>query len=527
MPKKYLIVPSPPTPNGRLHLGHMAGVYLPLDIFTRVLRQHGETVFFIGSTDAYDSYVSLFDVGQQECIKRVLDMHSNISQDLRLLAIDMDRFSCPLDTKWHDIYVKAQVNLFRTLVALGKVQCVSESYLEEVETGLICSGGRVAGQCPHCFVSVTGFVCEGCGAINSPEHLICPSAVSGMPTCERQYVSQFFNLSCDTRNYLIARIATRCVSNKISYAPLKFLAQKNPLVRLTYAANYGLSLKGFSEAEKVFNYSGFADYIFAGELYKHLTGDKVNPFERKADFVTVGMCGFDNALSSLVFESAVAHESLIWKCIDHPIISSFLTFEGSKFSTSRKHGVWVCELLSCKKVDRDVLRYYLSSICPEESSRAFSVEQYIQFNNIGPAREFYNSIQHAHELLTVARPIISTQIYCPPDLIELFFLPWSNADLNNLSVSSVIKGMESWVAQYRRFMGDQQGALIYLYGLSILAYPVLPGVATVLWTGLGLTGLPSLTEPPLEVCYHCHVLSLPILDRDDIAFSIHYSQTAE
>lgn len=127
----------------------------------------------------------------------------------------------------------------------------------------------------------------------------------------------------------------------------------------------------------------------------------------------------------------------------------------------------------------------------------------------------------------MARPIISTQIYCPPDLIELFFLPWSNADLNNLSVSSVIKGMESWVAQYSRFMGDQQGALIYLYGLSILAYPVLPGVATVLWTGLGLTGLPSLTDPPLEVCYHCHVLSLPILDRDDIAFSIHYSQAAE
>ena len=155
------------------------------------------------------------------------------------------------------------------------------------------------------------------------------------------------------------------------------------------------------------------------------------------------------------------------------------------------------------------------------------MEQYIQFNNIGPARDFYNSIQRAHELLTVAMPIMPTQVYCPPGLIELFSLPWCNADLNNLSVSSIIKGIQNWVTQYRIFMGDQQGALIYLYGLSILAYPVLPGVAAVLWAGLGLTGLPSLTETPPALCYHCHVLSLPILDRADIAFSIHYSQDAE
>ena len=527
MPNQYLIVPSPPTPNGRLHLGHMAGVYLPLDIFTRALRQHGQTVFFIGSTDAYDSYVSLLHSDEQECKRRVLDLHAGIAQDLKLLAIDMDEFSCPVGTVWHELYVQTQTNVFNALAALGKVQDVSESYLEDVETGSICSGGRLSGNCPYCFSSLWGFICEGCGAINSPEHLINSFAVSGKPTLERQHVSQFLKLSYDTRNYLRARISERFASSKVADTPLWFLAQQDALVRLTYAGDYGLSLEGFSATEKIFNYSGFADYVFAGELYKKLTGDQINPFERGSDFVTVGMCGFDNVLSSLVFESAVAQESLTWKCVDHPIISGFLTFEGSKFSTSRKHGIWGHELLSCKKVDRDILRYYLASICPEESTRDFSVERYIEFNNVGAGRDFYNSIQRAHECLTTVGFVTSVQVECPPSLTQLFSAPWCNADLNDLSVSAVIEGIERWMAQQAMLMVDQQGALVYLYGLATLAYPVLPGVAAALWTRLGLTGLPTLTQPPPALCYRGEVLSLPLLDKADIEFSIHQMQDAE
>ncbi|MCP3751803.1 class I tRNA ligase family protein [Pseudomonas sp. SBB6] len=527
MPNRYLIVPSPPTPNGRLHLGHMAGVYLPLDIFTRTLRQHGQTVFFVGSTDAYDSYVSLLHRDEQERKRRVLDLHAGIAQDLELLSIDMDEFACPLSSEWHELYVQTQTKVFNTLAALGKVQAITESYLEDVETGSICSGARLSGHCPHCSASVCGFICEGCGAINSPEHLINPSALGGKPTIERQHTSRFLKLSYDTRDYLRKRIAQRLTSRPLADTPLWFLAQQDALVRLTHAGDYGLRLEGFSTSEKIFNYSGFADYIFAGELYKKLTGDQVNPFERASDFVTVGMCGFDNVLSALVFESAVAQESLTWKCIDHPIVSGFLTFEGLKFSTSRQHGIWGHELLRCKTVDRDVLRYYLASLCVEPSTRDFSVDRYIEFNNIGAGRALYNSIQRAHEYLATGGVVASVQVDCPASLAQLFFVPWCNENLNDFSVSSVVQGIERWVAQQDVLMTDQHGALIYLYGLATLAYPLLPGVAEALWTRLGLTGLPTLTQPLPVLCYRGEVLSLPLLEKADIAFSIHQMQDAE
>ncbi|WLI07436.1 class I tRNA ligase family protein [Pseudomonas sp. FP597] len=527
MPNQYLIVPSPPTPNGRLHLGHMAGVYLPLDILTRTLRQHGKTVFFIGSTDAYDSYVSLLHDEEQERKRRVLDLHASITHDLKLLAIDMDDFSCPVDKVWHELYVQTQTNVFNTLATLGKIQAISEAYLEDIETGSICSGRRISGNCPHCFSSLRGFICEECGAINSPEHLINPSAVSGRPTLERQHISKFLKLSYDTLNYLRKRIAEQFASSEITNTPLWFLTQQDTLVRLTYAGEYGLSLKGFSANEKVFNYSGFADYIFAGELYKKLTGDKVNPFERASDFVTVGMCGFDNVLSSLVFESAVALESQIWKCVDYPIVSKLLTFEGSKFSTSRKHGIWAYELLSCNKVDRDILRYYLADLCTKETTCDFSVARYIEFSNTGAGRYFYNSIQRTHDFLTTVELVTSVQIDCPPSLTQLFSACWFNTELNDLSVSAVIEGIENWMAQQAMLMENQEGALVYLYGLAILAYPVLPGVALVLWTSLGLTGLPTLTQSPPPLCYRGVFLSLPLLDKTDIAFSIHQMQDAE
>lgn len=527
MANKYFIVPSPPTPNGRLHLGHIAGVYLPLDIFTRVLRQHGQIVFFMGSTDAYDSYVSLLHEDGHECNQRALELHADIVDDLKIISIEMDAFVSPLDFEYQELYVETQTKVFSTLEALGKIQLISESYLEELETGCICSGRRLGGNCPRCHSRVCGFICEGCGSINSPEHLINPFAVNGNSTHERQHVSRFLKLSCDTRDYLKVRIIEHFAHSEVSDTPLWFLAKQDSLIRMTSAGDYGLTLAGFSVTEKVFNYTGFADYVFSGELYKKLTGDHVNPFERGADFSTIGMCGPDNALSSLVFESAVAQESLIWNCIDNPIISGFLTFEGLKFSTSRRHGIWGHELLACSKVDRDILRYYLATICPEAGSRNFSVEQYLKFNNVGAGRNIYNSIQRARECIMASGVAISAQACCPPNLSEFFLIPWRDIGVYGLSVSLVVERIDRWVAQQADIMVDLQGALVYLYGLAILTYPVLPGMAEILWVSLGLIGLPRFTQPLPSLCYHGEILSLPLLDKTDIEYAIHQSQGAK
>ena len=183
--KRTLVTSALPYANGPVHIGHLAGVYVPADIYVRYLRLKGEEVLFIGGSDEHGVPVTIRARKEGITVQQVVDRYHNlIKQSFADFGISFDVYSRTTSKIHH----KFAADFFRKLYDEGKfIEQTSEQFYDE-ETHEFLTDRNIRGECPRCHsLGAYGDQCEKCGATLSPEELINPyNAVNGNPLIKKQ-----------------------------------------------------------------------------------------------------------------------------------------------------------------------------------------------------------------------------------------------------------------------------------------------------------------------------------------------------
>jgi len=174
-PRRYLLIGSPPTPNGRVHLGHLAGPFLRLDVLARHLAVRGDEAVVLSGSDCYDMYVLLTarreGVPPEEVAVRC---HAAMEADLRAMDIGLAAFIDPRSPPWASTYEELLTETTRRLIATGRTESRRERILYSPSTGRSIIGCWLLGACPSCGAEAGGYFCEACGGFFRPELIRAP-----------------------------------------------------------------------------------------------------------------------------------------------------------------------------------------------------------------------------------------------------------------------------------------------------------------------------------------------------------------
>ena len=433
--QRHLLIPAMPVPNGPLHLGHVSGPYLRLDMLARHLRRRGDRAAIVCGTDAYDSYLPLR--AREEGVSPV-DLarrcHARIAESLRALDIAVEALLDPLAPEWAAPYRAAHEEVMRGLRAAGALESVPERLPYSRVRSRFVTGGDLVGRCPACLAPAAGFFCEDCGAHFQPSALLDPRPRWGEePLASRRITNAFLRVR-DPRG-LAAQWAGARVPDRFRGIAGRYLDREGPRVRLTGPESWGLPWTAAPEGEarSLFGHGLLFAYCdLCGEAYARRTGSG-NPFRTETGVITVNGFGVDNTVSHLVGIQAVALALPDRRPFDRFLINDFYLLEGEKFSTSRGHAVWAADLVERTPVSAAALvRRLRAALRRQEDGLAYAT-----FDPRPVAEEFLRWQEAAEPIRTA----------------------------------------------------DQ--AYWWLKGFALLGEPVMPGLAGEIWRALGGEGAPT------------------------------------
>ncbi|WP_371734306.1 class I tRNA ligase family protein [Acidisphaera sp. S103] len=233
-------MPIPPTPNGRAHLGHIAGPYLRMDVLARHLRSWGHRVMSVSATDGFDSYV-LWKAQQEgrspEEVCR--DYHRLIRRDLLALDIDMRAFLDVVQGELAGLHAERARHAVEQLVAKGATIEVQEQVLYSRDTGRYIVGAWLEGQCPQCLASASGYFCEACGAHFKPEAMVNPKPRLGDTSLESRAVASLY-LKFPKFQRLLDHTNAAGVPPEYQEIVRRYIESEGPVFRLTAPGTWHL-----------------------------------------------------------------------------------------------------------------------------------------------------------------------------------------------------------------------------------------------------------------------------------------------
>jgi len=377
--KRYLVTSALPYANGPVHIGHLAGVYIPSDIYTRYLRLRGRNVISVCGSDEHGVPITIKARKEGVTPQEIVDRYHNLIKDsFARLGISFDIYS-RTSSKTHAETASA---FFRKLYDEGKfIEKTSMQYYdEEAETFL--ADRYIVGSCPKCGNDrAYGDQCEKCGSTLSPEELIEPhSAVSGSVPVMRETKHWYLpldqyepflrewileghkewktNVYGQCKSWLDGGLQPRAVSRDLDWGiPVPVEGAEGKVLYVWFDAPIG--------------------YISAT---KDLTPDW-EQYWKSGDTKMVHFIGKDNIVfHCIVFPSMLkAHGGYILP--ENVPSNEFLNLEGDKISTSRNWAVWLHEYLDEFPGKEDVLRYVLCANAPETKDNDFTWKDFQARNN--------------------------------------------------------------------------------------------------------------------------------------------------
>lgn len=401
--KRTLITSALPYANGPVHIGHMAGVYIPADIYCRYLRLKGENVLFVGGSDEHGVPVTI-RARKEGCTPQdVVDRyHSIIKKSFEDFGISFDVYS-RTTSKIHHQFAS---DFFRKLYDDGKfVQMESEQYYDEKE-GEFLTDRNIRGTCPHCGnQEAYGDQCEKCGRDLSPEELINPyNAVTGNPLVKKstkhwylpldqyqQWLEKWIleehkewrpNVYGQCKSWLDSGLHPRAVTRDLKWGiPVPVEGAEGKVLYVWFDAPIG--------------------YISNTKEVCDAQPEKYGNWEQWwQDEETKMICfiGKDNIVfHCIVFPSMLqAHGNYILP--ENVPANEFLNLEGDKISTSKNWAVWLNEYLEEIPGKQDVLRYVLTANAPETKDNDFTWKDYQARNNNELVAVYGNFVNRALQL---------------------------------------------------------------------------------------------------------------------------------
>ncbi|HUZ57646.1 MAG TPA: methionine--tRNA ligase [Hanamia sp.] len=395
--KRYLITAALPYANGPVHIGHMAGVYLPGDIYVRYLRAKKLDVKFVSGSDEHGVPITIRamkeNVTPQEIVGRY---HAIIKDSFEQMGISFDIYSRTSNPVHH----KTAQNFFLNLYHKGLFEERETEQFFDEEKQIFLADRYITGTCPICGnPNAYGDQCERCGSSLSPEQLINPrSTLSDAVPVKKKTKHWYFPLQ-DYENFLRQWILEdhKDWKNNV-YGQCKSWLDKGLQPRaMTRDSNWGVKVP-LPDAEGKVLYVWFdapIGYISATKEMTNMWSD----YWCKEDTKLVHFIGKDNIVFHCIIFPAMlkAHGGFVLP--ENVPANEFLNIEGQKVSTSRNWAIWVDEYLKDFPGQQDVLRYVLCANAPETKDNDFTWKDFQDRNNSELVAIFGNFVNRTFVLM--------------------------------------------------------------------------------------------------------------------------------
>ncbi len=395
--KRYLITAALPYANGPVHIGHMAGVYLPADIYVRYLRAQKRDVKFVSGSDEHGVPITIRAMKENTTPQAIVDKyHAIIKDSFEQMGISFDIYSRTSNEMHH----KTASDFFKKLYDDGLFEeRESEQYFDE-KANVFLADRYIVGTCPVCGnPNAYGDQCERCGSSLSPEMLINPrSALSEATPIKKKTKHWFFPLQ-NYEKFLKQWILEdhKDWKNNV-YGQCKSWLDNGLQPRaMTRDSNWGIKVP-LPDAEGKVLYVWFDAPIGYISATKELT-DNWKDYWQSEDSRLIHFIGKDNIVFHCIIFPAMlkAHGEFVLP--DNVPANEFLNIEGEKVSTSRNWAVWIDEYLKDFKGCEDVLRYVLCSNAPETKDNDFTWKDFQDKNNSELASIFGNFVNRTFVLM--------------------------------------------------------------------------------------------------------------------------------
>ncbi|MDR0413105.1 MAG: methionine--tRNA ligase [Dysgonamonadaceae bacterium] len=378
--KRTLITSALPYANGPVHIGHLAGVYIPSDIYARYLRLKGEDVLFVGGSDEHGVPIALKAKAEGITPQEVVDRyHAIIKKSFEDFGITFDIYSRTTSETHH----RTAAGFFRKLYDKGAfIEKTSEQYYDE-EAKQFLADRYITGKCPHCGNErAYGDQCEACGTSLSPLELIDPkSAISGSVPALKETKHWYLpldkheawlkkwiledhkewkpNVYGQCKSWLDMGLQPRAVSRDLDWGvPVPVAGAEGKVLYVWFDAPIGYI-------------SNTIEHSPAGweKWWKDETTKLVH------------FIGKDNIVFHCIVFPSMLKAAGDYILPDNVPANEFLNLEGDKISTSRNWAVWLHEYLEEFPGKQDVLRYVLTANAPETKDNDFTWKDFQARNN--------------------------------------------------------------------------------------------------------------------------------------------------
>ena len=377
---RTLVTCALPYANGPVHIGHLAGVYVPADIYVRYLRMRGEDVLYVCGSDEHGVPITI-KAQKEGCTPQdIVDRYHRIIKDsFTGLGINFDIYSRTSSKTHH----KNAADFFKKLYDEGKfIEKVSEQYYDE-EAKTFLADRYITGTCPRCGAEgAYGDQCEKCGATLSPDELINPkSALSGGELVKKEtkhwylpldqyegWLSEWIldghkewrsNVYGQCKSWIDGGLQPRAVSRDLNWGvPVPVEGSEGKVLYVWFDAPIG--------------------YI---SNTQELLPQSWEKWWKSEDTKLVHFIGKDNIVFHCIVFPSMLKADGNYILPDNVPANEFLNLEGDKISTSRGWAVWLHEYLEQFPGQEDVLRYVLTANAPETKDNDFSWKDFQSRNN--------------------------------------------------------------------------------------------------------------------------------------------------
>ena len=380
MEKKYkrtLITTALPYANGPVHIGHLAGVYVPADIYARYLRLRGDDVIMIGGSDEHGVPITIKARREGVTPQDIVDRYHNIIKDsFKELGVSFDIYSRTTS----DTHNATASEFFRRLYDKGEFVEKTSMQLYDEEAAQFLADRYVTGKCPHCGnENAYGDQCEVCGTSLSPDELIDPrSTITGSKPVLKE--TKHWYLPLDKWEPALRKWILE--GHKEWYGQCKSWLDLGLQPRaVSRDLDWGIPVPVEGADGKVL-YVWFDAPIGYISNTKELLPDTWQTYWKDPETRMIHFIGKDNIVfHCIVFPSMLMAYGDGFQLPDNVPANEFLNLEGDKISTSRNWAVWLHEYLVDFPGKQDVLRYVLTANAPETKDNDFTWRDFQARNN--------------------------------------------------------------------------------------------------------------------------------------------------
>ncbi len=520
MSKKILVTSALPYANGPIHLGHLAGAYLPADIFVRYHRLKGSDVIYICGSDEHGVPIMLRARKEGVSPQKIVDHYHELNKkSFAEFGMTFDYYGRTSSAEHH----RTSREFFKDLAEKKVFVINKEKQLYDPEAGIFLADRFVRGTCPSCgYDDAYGDQCEKCGTSLSPKELLNPrSAITNATPVLKESTHWYLPLSryqkkleewigthSEWKQNVLGQINSWFTAGLNDRAVTRDLPWGVEIPQ-EVANTYGVDAKG-----KVLYvwFDAPIGYISATKEWAETKGRKNlwKEYWQNKETRLVHFIGKDNIVFHCIIFPAMLMAQGDYVLPDNVPSNEFLNLEGNKLSTSRNYAVWLDDYL--KKFDPDSLRYVLASNMPESRDTDFSWKEFQARHNNELADILGNFVNRT---LTFAQRYFEGRVPKRYDLTDfdkelLHKISEAPEKLGHLidgyQFKAYIRELMDLVRFANKYFNDKEPwktrkddlyscsttinlCLQTIHAIAILAEPVLPFSTQKMWQMLGMTGI--------------------------------------